>query len=135
MSEIPYTVKPNWTIRLTFIALSISLPALFFFLGDNGEFWNSEDVFLRNLILIFYGLFVLLTIGMFVRKVEFRNEKIIHRSYFGITKVKKYKDIVDVTGEEDNISIKFSDNSLIKIWVAEGSVHRVLRIIKKKRKE
>lgn len=107
MSEIPYTVKPSWVHRILFIVLSASLTLIFFLIGDNGEFWNSEHEFIRNLILIFYSVLVLFTIGIFIRKIEFRNNKILHRSYFGITKIKKYKDIVDVTGQEENISINF----------------------------
>jgi hypothetical protein len=132
MSEIPYTAKPHRIHRIIFILLAVSLPIMFI-VFDNGEFWNSEEIFFRNLLLGFYGLFILFTIGMFVRKVEFTNDTIFHRSFFGITKIKKYKDIVDVTGEAENISIRFSDNSLIKVWTSEGNIHRILRIIKKKR--
>lgn len=82
-----------------------------------------------------YIFFVLITVGMFIRKIDFTDENIIHRNSFGITKVKIYKDIIEIKGEEESISIKFSDKSLIKVWVSEGNIHKVLRIIKKKREE
>lgn len=132
--KIPYTIKPSWIHRLLFVALSVSVVLMFFFL-DNGEFWNSTDWILRNILIFLYGIFVVQTIGMFLRKVAFLDDNIQFRNNFGITKTKKYKDISEIKGEEENISIKFCDNSLIKVWESEGNVHRVLRIIKKKREE
>lgn len=132
MSETPYTVKPNRINRILSILLFFSTILLFYFF-EVGEFWNSLNWFLRTVLIAFYSLYILLTVGLFIKKTDFTDEFIFYRNLFGITKIKKYKDIVKVSGEEGNISIKFSDESLIIVWVSEGNIHKVLRIIKKKR--
>ena len=134
MKETPYTVKPSWIHRILFIVLCVSIILLVYFF-EKGEFWYSPDWILRNFLITFYILYIFLTIGLFIRKIDFTDEFIIYRNSYCITKIKRYKDIVKVTGEEENISIKFSDKSLIKVWMSEGNIHKVLRIIKKKREE
>lgn len=132
--ETPYTVKPNFIHRVLFTVLCVSIILLFYFF-DNGEFWNSDDYILRYILVGIYIIFVFNTFGLFIRKINFTDENIIYRNSFGFTKIKKYKDIVKVVGEAENISIKFSDESLIKVWVSEGNINKILRIIKKKREE
>lgn len=133
MPETPYTVKPNWIHRILSIVLCISVILLFYF--EDGEFWNSPNWILRNVLIAFYLFYILFTIGLFIRKTDFTDKCIIYRNLCGITKIKRYKDIVNIWGEEKNISIKFSDERLIKVWVSEGNVPKVLRIIKRKREE
>lgn len=60
-----------------------------------------------------------MTVGLFIRKIDFADENIIYRNSIGFTKIKKYKDIANITGEAGNISIKFSDESLIKVRTSD----------------
>lgn len=134
MPETPYIVKPSWIHKILFIVLCVSVILIFYFF-DSEEFWGSNDYILRNILAAFYLLFVLLTVGLFIRKINFTDECIIYRNLVGFTKIKRYKDIIKIVGEEENLSIKFSDKSLIKVWTSEGNVHKVLRIIKNKREQ
>lgn len=132
MPETPYIVKSEWGYRVMFISLFVSI-ILMFFIFDDGEFWNSNNYILMTIYAIFYIIFIFITYGLFIRRINFADECIIYRNSFGFTKIKKYKDIIKITGEDQNISIIFTDESLIKVSTSEANIHKVLRIIKKRR--
>lgn len=134
MSEIPYTTKTPWWYRLIFPPLGI----IFFLLVPFSEWieaWQTWTWTFRLIIIWFVAAFLVGSFGAFLRRVIFNHESIEYRNFLGITKIKNYKDIVDIKATEQNIRIIFSDNSSIKVWTGEGNIHRVLRIIKKKREE
>jgi uncharacterized membrane protein YhaH (DUF805 family) len=69
MSEIPYTVKPHWIHKGLFIVLCFSIILPFYFF-ESGEFWNSPNDILRNILVVFYLMFVLMTVGLFIRNLH-----------------------------------------------------------------
>lgn len=134
MSEIPYTTKIPWWYRL----ILTSSPTILFLLVPVSEWilaWQSWTWFFKLIVNCFICVFFIAGLDSFLRRTNFSHETIEHRNFLGIIKVKKYRDIINIKATEQNIKIIFSDKSSIEIWTAEGNIHRVLRIIKKKRKE
>lgn len=134
MSEIPYTVKTPLWYKLTVIPFGLAI----FFAVPINEWIDTFQYGSWILRILFIGSFVFCLVGFleaFLRKIDFDYDSIKHRNFLGFTKIKKYSEITEVIGEEQNLKIMFSDNSSIKVWTGEGNIHKVLRIIKKKREE
>ena len=136
MSEIPYTAKAPWFIRVMGSPL-IFLWIYFIFISPSSlaEGWQSGNWLARLGFIFLFTVLPLCMLSVFLTKTTFDNDGIKHRNLLGMTKLRNYHDIVEIKGFEEHIKITFSDNTSIKIWMGEANIGRVLRIMKKKREQ